>query len=383
MKLIYTNDPIPTSITKSIFLAGPTPRTEDVISWRIEAIKILKDLNFDGTVFIPEFEDFNKNDSISSEDRILWEEKCLNLCDCIVFWVPRDLKDLPAFTTNIEFGMWHDSGKIVFGAPKDSPKNSYLRYYCDRYNISNNYELLDTLKSAIKYLGEGAVRNDGEVNVPLYIWRLDQFQSWYLSHKKIGNELRDARVLFTFRPGNKDFVFTSILHVNIFIKHENRYKTNEFVLSRPDISSILIWKKNDPIDSSDIVLIKEFRSPVSNNEGLVKELIGGSSKNSEDMLHVASEEILEETGFNVEPSRLKFHVSRQLAATLSSHKCNLFSLEISSEELEWFKSQKDVYYGLEKDSERTLIDVLKLKDIHKDTSIDWSTIGMIYFIINE
>lgn len=33
---------------KSIFLAGPTPRKEEIVSWRKEAIKILEENNFDG-----------------------------------------------------------------------------------------------------------------------------------------------------------------------------------------------------------------------------------------------------------------------------------------------------------------------------------------------
>lgn len=38
---------------KSIFLAGPTPRGENVISWRAEACEILKQLGFDGVVYVP------------------------------------------------------------------------------------------------------------------------------------------------------------------------------------------------------------------------------------------------------------------------------------------------------------------------------------------
>lgn len=40
---------------KSIFLAGPTPRKEDIVSWRKEAIKILEENNFDGIVYVPEY----------------------------------------------------------------------------------------------------------------------------------------------------------------------------------------------------------------------------------------------------------------------------------------------------------------------------------------
>ena len=45
---------------KSIFLAEPTPRSLDVETWRKEAIKILKDLGFDGVVYVPELEHDNR-----------------------------------------------------------------------------------------------------------------------------------------------------------------------------------------------------------------------------------------------------------------------------------------------------------------------------------
>ena len=47
---------------KSISLCGPTPRDNSILSWRADALKILKNLNFDGTVFVPEYSsDFKFN----------------------------------------------------------------------------------------------------------------------------------------------------------------------------------------------------------------------------------------------------------------------------------------------------------------------------------
>ena len=40
---------------KSIFLGGPTPREENVASWRTEACKILEEMQFDGVVYVPEY----------------------------------------------------------------------------------------------------------------------------------------------------------------------------------------------------------------------------------------------------------------------------------------------------------------------------------------
>src|SRR5271157_3487310 len=98
MKIIYTGEEMPETITKSIFLAGPTPRNQkEQESWRPEAIKYLKDKGFDGVVFAPEGRDGKFK--MDYDDQIEWEEKHLNVADCIAFWVPRDLtldsKDFP------------------------------------------------------------------------------------------------------------------------------------------------------------------------------------------------------------------------------------------------------------------------------------------------
>ena len=47
---------------KSIFLAGPTPRDKNTISWREEALLKLSELEFDGVVYIPEFSTMKPKD---------------------------------------------------------------------------------------------------------------------------------------------------------------------------------------------------------------------------------------------------------------------------------------------------------------------------------
>ena len=152
MKIIYAHQNIPENIHPSIFLAGPTPRDNSVKSWRPEAIEILISLGFDGTVLIPEAEDgVWKNEY---DNKIEWEWSGLRAASCIAFWVPRDLATMPAFTTNIEWGKWYESGKVVLGYPDNTPKMSYFKYCAENNNISYSNNLIETLKRAIDKLNE-------------------------------------------------------------------------------------------------------------------------------------------------------------------------------------------------------------------------------------
>lgn len=129
---------------KSIFLAGPTPRNNNVISWRTEACNKLEELGFDGVVYTPEYSSWKpKKDYV---DQAMWEREALTSSTVIMFWIPRSLPDMPAFTTNVEFGYWLHSGKVIYGRPNDASKIKYLDWLykedCKKEPINNLDELL-------------------------------------------------------------------------------------------------------------------------------------------------------------------------------------------------------------------------------------------------
>ncbi|QQG45198.1 MAG: hypothetical protein HYW89_04340 [Candidatus Sungiibacteriota bacterium] len=393
MELIYTREPFPTHVKKSIFLAGPTPRKRTTPSWRIPgAIKILEELGYDGHVFIPENRDGPREEDINNQEykhQIAWERIGLNRADLIVFWVPRNLTTMPAFTTNVEFGLWVRSGKIVYGAPPDLPRNKYLELTADRQDVPRFQTLKDTLDFAVSYIGGGAERNGGECDIPLHIWNAKSFQLWYEGLKTAGNILEGAEVLWCSRKNAKgSFVYRWILQARIFIASENRFKTSEFdfALSRTDTSATVLWQEAfNPLNTK-IVLVKEFRPSGRTPDGFIHELPSGSSPQwwltPEE---IALEEIKEETGKEFEKCRLVAHGSRQVAGTFSAHHTHLFSIRLKPEEIEYFETnaRNRTVFGNIAEGEQTSLEVKTLGEIIETRLLDWSTVGMIMQTILE
>ena len=147
MKLIYAREPI----SPSIFLARPTPRDSSVKSWRPEAINLLENHKFNGTVYVPE--DRDGSPQFSYDHQIYWEWLALETSSAILFWVPREISNMPAFTTNVEFGLYAIRGRCVLGYPNGAPKMSYLHALAERYSIPIFHDLEKTAIEAINLAG--------------------------------------------------------------------------------------------------------------------------------------------------------------------------------------------------------------------------------------
>lgn len=143
---------------KSIFLAGPTPRSMDVDTWRTEATKILDELGFRGIVYVPEKEFDDR--TFDYDNQVLWEREALHNATTIVFWIPRNVEVMPGFTTNVEFGYWisKNSDKVIYGRPNNCPKNKYLDWL---YETETGKKPIDNLCNLLK----GAIEMTNPVDV--------------------------------------------------------------------------------------------------------------------------------------------------------------------------------------------------------------------------
>lgn len=134
MEVFYAVDTLPDAdrVPNSIFLAGPTPRSDEVPSWRPEALTILKHLGFDGIVYVPEAEGGGWHGDY--EEQVLWEWRALGQAACTHFWIPRELPSMPGFTTNVEFGflMALRANRVVLSAPHNAPKLRYLKTLAEK-----------------------------------------------------------------------------------------------------------------------------------------------------------------------------------------------------------------------------------------------------------
>lgn len=146
VKIVYALEPL----QKSIMLLGPTPRDKIAVpSWRPEALAKLEHLGFDGLVFVPESSDWAKHDMYDAQ--VKWEWEAMEQATVRVFWVPRVIESMPAFTTNVEFGLSAVSGgRTILGSPSDAPKMGYLKALAERYHIPIYDSLDETLSEAVK-----------------------------------------------------------------------------------------------------------------------------------------------------------------------------------------------------------------------------------------
>ncbi|WP_285630253.1 nucleoside 2-deoxyribosyltransferase domain-containing protein [Actinoallomurus iriomotensis] len=152
LTLVWARKPIPAGGT-SVFLAGPTPRRSEVPSWRpaaVEALAAQWTRPEPLTVLTPESRDGIR--AAHYDDQVDWETEARATASAILFWIPRDLRTMPGFTTNVEFGLDVTTGRAVLGCPPDCPdpeRNRYLIYVARRHGVPVRETLPDTVAAAL------------------------------------------------------------------------------------------------------------------------------------------------------------------------------------------------------------------------------------------
>jgi len=142
-----------------IFLAGPSLRPEQKgTSWRPDAIQRIKQLKINPTIYVPEFKpilvpNYRQGEAPENwtyEKQVEWEVKCLFLAQTILFWIPRSF-ETPGFTTNIEFGEWLHSDKIVIGWPKHADRMDYIAHRCKMRGMYIHHNLNTLCEEAVEH----------------------------------------------------------------------------------------------------------------------------------------------------------------------------------------------------------------------------------------
>ncbi len=384
MNVVYAQESFPEQVTSSIMLCGPTPRSVPSPSWRPLALALLEQAGFTGTVFVPEPRGgiWNRDYTLQVE----WESEALNRSDCILFWIPRDLKPdengyprMGALVTNDEWGTWKTSGKVVLGTPPPTRDMhvSYQRYYAKKYHVPT-FDALDlTIQEAVQRVMPGSLRVGEECQVPLYVWQTPSFQSWYKALRGAGNRLDKARVVWTLQFGNEPPILWA-LDASVWVHSEGKTQNMEVVVGRPDISTVVLWTRAATLRDTEILLVREYRCAVRTQDGNVRALPGGSSKEHGSPLQTAMDELREETGFSYHPSRFIPLTSRQLSASISSFCSDTFSVEITAGEMAQVKAAQGSVHGVAADGERTYIEVATVGQLLDKPLTDWSTLGMIF-----
>jgi hypothetical protein len=142
MNVIYSDMPHEGWAEHSIFLIGPTPRERSVASWRPEALQILDGLGYAGTVLVPEW---SSDLTLPFAQQVAWEYYGTEHASVLAAWVPREMKDMPALTTNVEFGLYVKSGRLVYGRPDSAPHCGYLDYVYERETGCKPFNNLEDL----------------------------------------------------------------------------------------------------------------------------------------------------------------------------------------------------------------------------------------------
>ena len=367
--VVKRSDPVPERFTRSVFVAGA-----DGAAWEGEILGALARAGLDeGVVFL--------GDEAPEPGGGGWRTQAMAMSDAIVCYVPAAVGEectmSPYMATEIV--RWVGTGQLFCGAPEGSWADELCANATHKVVPERSMEAL--VAKVYKAVSAGVERKAAERQVPLMVWRTPSWKLWYENLLSVGNRLDGAKVDWTFRvgPGGVFTLFWAV-HANIWVASESRNKSNEVVIARPDVCCTLAYVPGEQLLDTEIIVIKEFRSPCRNEHGFVYELPGGSSfKPQSDVYQTAAEELFEETGIRVDKTRLRKEMSRQAAATVTTHHVHLFSVELTEKEMDVAKkcAEEKTMFGNASETEQTYIETITLREAIPAAKLDFNTLGMI------
>ena len=373
---VYAGEEPPEEWDASVFLAGPTPRDGATPSWRPEALALIEGAAPPRgrlVVFVPEPRDGAWRADYA--DQVAWEDRWLGVADVILFWVPREMGAMPALTTNVEFGRYESSGRVVLGSPAGAAHMGYLRAFARANGAPVVDSLRDAVAEALAAVGSGARRRGGQRDVPLLVWRTPVFSAWLAALEAAGNTLEGARLLWSLRPDGVHPFFWA-LHVAVLVASEGRVLSNDVVFARTDTASVVAYRRSGAPLDAEVVMVREFRSPAISRDGMALGLPGGSGDPATPMAEVAAAELRDETGLSVDVSRLAPVGVRQPLAAFSAHRQHVFAVELTPGEIGRLRSDRSAH-GEAGSQERTTVEVRRAGDLLSGPEADWSALGAI------
>jgi len=94
-------------------------------------------------------EDSSGSPKFDYDDQVTWEWEGLMTSTVVLFWIPREMQSMPAFTTNVEYGMSIWGRNMAIGWPEDAPKNRYLERLATRFHLTPVHTLEEVVRDAL------------------------------------------------------------------------------------------------------------------------------------------------------------------------------------------------------------------------------------------
>ncbi|MFH8344362.1 nucleoside 2-deoxyribosyltransferase domain-containing protein [Streptomyces sp. NPDC018045] len=369
LTVVHVDQRLPRQWSGAVYLSGPTPTDPQVPSWRGEAVAALRKL-WSGSgrlaVFVPE--PSPGGDYPDYADQIAWEEEAMRLSDVVAFYIPRRMPRLPGLVSNIKWGAWHDSGRVVLGTPPEADRMEYLLHFAKELGVPVAHTIEDTARAALEMVGGGAPRQAGERAVPLLVWRSARFREWYAARTAVGDELLDARVeWYRHRPGARSDDWS--LSVSVRRAGTDAAVDGRLDAERPDTRAILLHGDPDRarFRATTIVLAAHPATCMRLTDDGRALSLPTAPADADDASLVAL--IARWTGLQITPDRLRHGPAVQPDHASSPYRTAPVAVRLTVAELRHLRSAAG--------AEDPRFVVGSVADLHSEGASDWATLGLV------